>query len=56
MSVLVSDMAKVINYLNSIWLRGVPQGSVLVSFLSYVIVGKAYTHKKDTGVKVVNKT
>ena len=29
------------NYLNPIWLSGVPQGSVLVSFLSYVIVGKA---------------
>ena len=30
------------DYLNSIWLSGVPQGSVLVYFLSYVIVGKTF--------------
>ena len=30
------------NYLNSIRLSGVPQGSVVVYFLSYVIVGKAW--------------
>ena len=30
------------NYLYSIWLSGIPQGSVLVYFLSCVIVGKAF--------------
>ena len=57
-----------INHLNPIWLSGVPQGSILVYFMFYVIVGKAsaddklttcraaFPTKKDVGVHLVKQT
>ena len=34
--------------INPIWLRGVPQGSILVSFMFYVIAGKAFAENSPS--------
>ena len=40
--VLAHDVMLDFSHLNPIWLSRVPQGSILVYFLSYIIVGKAF--------------